>query len=204
MNIPIVTSEVINGVNKYLHLTGVSWVQFKNLESAFSSIPGVRLIYLDGGLEIVILGSEHEYYKRTISLLLEAYMRSENIRFYSQGSATLGSQEINAQKEPDESYSFNAQKATPDLVIEVIVTSGGINTLEVYQRIGIPEVWLWEDGNLKVYELTGECQGYKRVQESNLLPNLDLNLLTKYITYYDQYDAVTEFLTAMGKGQFQS
>ncbi|MFM6153640.1 MAG: Uma2 family endonuclease, partial [Sphaerospermopsis kisseleviana] len=177
MNIPIVTSEVINGVNKYLHLTGVSWVQFKNLESAFSSIPGVRLIYLDGGLEIVILGSEHEYYQRTISLLLEAYMRSENIRFYSQGSATLGSQEINAQKEPDESYSFNAQKATPDLVIEVIVTSGGINTLEIYQRIGIPEVWLWEDGNLKVYDLTGECQGYKKVQKSNLLPNLDLNFL---------------------------
>ncbi len=204
MNIPIVTSEAINGVNRYLHLTGVSWVQFKNLESAFSSIPGVRLIYLDGGLEIVILGSEHEYYKRTISLLLEAYMRSENIRFYSQGSATLGSQEVNAQKEPDESYSFNAQKATPDLVIEVIVTSGGINTLEMYQRIGIPEVWLWEDGNLKVYELTGECQGYKKIQTSNLLPNLDLDLLRKYITYYDQYDAVTEFLAAMGKGQCQS
>lgn len=204
MNIPIVTSEAINGVNKYLHLTGVSWVQFKNLESAFSSIPGVRLIYLDGGLEIVILGSEHEYYKRTISLLLEAYMRSEKIRFYSQGSATLGSQEINAQKEPDESYSFNAQKATPDLVIEVIVTSGAINTLEIYQRIGIPEVWLWEDGNLKVYELTGECQGYKKVQTSNLVRNLDLDLLRKYITSYDQYDAVTEFLTAMGKGQCQS
>ena len=30
-----------------------------------------------------------------------------------------------------------------------------------------------------------------------LLPELDIALLTRYITYYDQYDAVTEFIKVL-------
>ncbi|MGC9527717.1 MAG: hypothetical protein ACP5D7_19460 [Limnospira sp.] len=76
-------------------------------------------------------------------------------------------------------------------MLEVIVTSGAIDALEIYRGIGIPEVWFWEDGLLKVYVLR---DSYHRVKRSDLLPDLDFNLLTKYICYHDQYDAVTEFL----------
>ncbi len=177
--------------NNNILLYGITWQQFKALEKTFNSIAGVRLIYLDGVLQIMILGTEHEYYKRTISLLLDAYLRHKNIRYYSGGSATLGNKEITGQKEPDESYHINNKKDIPDLIIEVIVTCGGINILEIYQRIGIPEVWFWEDGVLTIYSLQ---ESYQKVEKSVLLPDLDLNLLTKYITYHDQYDAVTEFL----------
>jgi Uma2 family endonuclease len=177
--------------NNCLRLSSITWEQFKSIEASFSSVGGVRLIYLDGILEIVILGREHEYYKSTISLLLEAYLRAKKIRFYRQGSATLGNRQIIGQKEPDESYNIGSQKAKPDLVIEVVVTSGGIDALEIYQRIGIPEVWFWEDGLLKVYGLQ---ETYQLLETSRLLPDLDLKLLTKYISYHDQYDAVTEFL----------
>ena len=139
--------------NRSLQLSSITWQQFKAIETSFDPIPGVRLIYLDGVLEIVILGRDHEYYKSTISLLLEAYLRAKKIRFYRQGSATLGDQEITGQKEPDESYSIGSQKERPDLVIEVVVSSGGIDTLEIYKRIGIQEVWFWEDGGLKIYGL---------------------------------------------------
>jgi Uma2 family endonuclease len=177
--------------NNCLRLSSITWEQFKSIEASFSSVGGVRLIYLDGILEIVILGREHEYYKSTISLLLEAYLRAKKIRFYRQGSATLGNRQIIGQKEPDESYNIGSQKAKPDLVIEVVVTSGGIDALEIYQRVGIPEVWFWEDGFLKVYGLQ---ETYQLLESSGLLPDLDLKLLTKYISYHDQYDAVTEFL----------
>jgi len=33
-----------------------------------------------------------------------------------------------------------------------------------------------------------------------LLPELDIALLVKYVTYFDQYDAVTEFLQALKEG----
>jgi hypothetical protein len=50
--------------------------------------------------------ADHEDYKSTISLLLEAYMRKTSVRFYTRGSATLGNKSLGGQKEPDESYNF--------------------------------------------------------------------------------------------------
>ncbi|WP_330202772.1 Uma2 family endonuclease [Cyanobacterium sp. Dongsha4] len=178
-----------------LFLHGITWNQLKNLESSFNDIAGVRLIYLDSILEIMILGTEHEYYKRTISLLLDAYLRAKNIRFYSGGSATLGTKEITGRKEPDESYNIHSKKEIPDLVIEIIITSGDINILEIYRRLAIPEVWFWQNKVLTVYTLKNNQ--YIKVNESNLLPDLNLESFTKYINYHDQYDAVNEFISEL-------
>jgi Uma2 family endonuclease len=175
-----------------LVLNWISWEKFEQIESTFQDIEGVRIIYLDGELEIVMSPSQaHEDAKSTIGILLEAYLRAKKIRFYRRGSATLGNKEITGRKEPDESYTINSKKNIPDLVIEVIITSGDINILEIYRRLGVSEVWFWEDGVLTIYSLQNS---YQKVETSVLLPDLDVQLLTKYITYHDQYDAVTEFL----------
>lgn len=76
--------------------------------------------------------------------------------------------------------------------MEITVTSGGINKLEVYKRLQIPEVWFWEDGLLSVYSL--EQNQYQKVAKSSLLPDLDLELLAQYSRMADQYDAVNEFM----------
>jgi Uma2 family endonuclease len=182
--------------NNHLVLTGITWEKFEQIETTFQDIAGVRFIYLDGDLEIIMnLGKEHEYYKRTISLLLEAYLREKGIRFYAKGSATLGSKNITGRKEPDESYTIHSKKDIPDLIIEVIFTSGSIDILEIYKRIGISEVWFWENGVLIIYGL--KDQQYNKVNQSQLLPELDLQLFTQYINYHDQYDAVKEFINCL-------
>ncbi len=38
---------------------------------------------------------------------------------------------------------------------------------------------------------------YERSDRSVLLPDLDIALLTRYITYYDQYDTVIEFINVL-------
>jgi Uma2 family endonuclease len=177
-----------------LTLPVVTWSQFESIESSFSGIGGVKFAYFDGILEIMAPSPDHEDYKSTIGLLLEVYMRKAGIRFYTRGSATLGSKALSTRKEPDESYNFGAKKPIPDLVIEVIITSGGIDLLQLYQRLGVPEVWLWQDGMLKVYHLDGS---YQAVAQSYFLPDLDLAILAKYINHYDQYDAVTEFVNEL-------
>ncbi len=179
--------------NNHLVLTGITWEKFEQIETTFTDIEEIRFIYLDGDLEIIMnLGQEHEYYKRTISLLLEAYFREKGIRFYAGGSATLGNKNITGRKEPDESYTLQSKKDIPDLIIEVIFTSGSIKILEIYKRIGIPEVWFWEDGLLKIYALKND--EYNQVNQSQLLPDLDIQVLIQYINYHDQYDGVTEFI----------
>ncbi|MEG4495641.1 Uma2 family endonuclease [Microcoleus sp. F10-C6] len=177
-----------------LTLRGVSWSQFESLEAAFESVGGIKFAYLDGILEIMTVSPEHEESKSTIGLLLEAYLREKGIRFYVKGGQTLGSKELGARKEPDESYNLQTKKAIPDLAIEVVFTSGGIDKLQLYKRLGIPEVWFWEDGVLSIYYLREE---YEKVDRSELLPELDIALLVRYVTYFDQYDAVTEFIKAL-------
>jgi Uma2 family endonuclease len=121
-------------------------------------------------------------------------MREKGIRFYVKGWPSLGSKELGARKEPDESYNLQTKKAIPDLAIAVIFTSGGIDQLQLYKRLGIPEVWFWEDGVLSIYYLR---EDYEQVDRSEFLPELDIALLVRYVTYFDQYDAVTEFIKAL-------
>jgi Uma2 family endonuclease len=175
-------------------IQGVSWLQFESIEAAFSDVEGVRFVYLDGVLEIMTLSSEHEDVKSTIGLLLEAYMRHFGFRFYKRGSATLGNKELGGRKETDESYNIDVKKTIPDLVVEVVLTSGNINILDLYLRLGIPEVWYWEDGLLNVYCLVKEKQMYENFKSSQFFPELSLSIFAKYITYYDQYEAITEFI----------
>jgi len=180
--------------DSFLTLIGVSWSQFESLEAAFESVGSIKFAYLDGILEIMTISPEYEDTKSTIGILLEAYLREKGIRSYRRGGPTLGSEELGARKEPDESYNLLSKKAIPDLAIEVIFTSGGIDKLQLYKRLGIPEVWFWEDGVLSIYYLREE---YEKIDRSELLPELDIALLVRYVTYFDQYDAVTEFIKAL-------
>ncbi|NJO73515.1 MAG: Uma2 family endonuclease [Leptolyngbyaceae cyanobacterium RM1_406_9] len=178
----------------YMVIPAIAWEQFEAIATAFQDIPGVKLSYLDRCVEIMTTGDEHEDLKKTIAILLEAYMRAKGIRFYGRGAPTLGSREQGVRREPDESYNIGTKKGIPDFLIEVVITSGGLDKLESYKRIGIPEVWFWIDNELLVYQL--QDRQYQPATHSQFLPDLDLVLLTQYISFEDQYDAVTEFLAA--------
>jgi Uma2 family endonuclease len=181
----------------YVLLHNVSWEQLEQLDISLAET-GARLTYLDGILEIMSpLSDDHEDSKKTLAMLLETYMRIKNIRFYGRGSATLGKSENKTRCEPDESYNLVTKKPIPDLILEITVTSGGINKLEVYKRLGVPEVWYWEDGLISVYVLLSD--EYQKVTKSALLPNLDLELIARYSRMADQYDAVSEYCQAIAE-----
>ncbi|MBD2441225.1 Uma2 family endonuclease [Nostoc sp. FACHB-110] len=181
----------------YVLLYNVSWEQLEQLDVALAGT-SARLTYLDGIIEIMSpLSEDHEDNKKTLAMLLEVYMRAKNIRFYGRGSATIGKQEDKTRREPDESYNLGTKKSIPDLILEITVTSGGINKLEIYQRLRVPEVWFWEDGLLSVYCLQGDS--YIKVSKSTLLPDLNLDILAKCALMADQYDAVTEYSQIIAK-----
>ena len=180
---------------KVIH--NISWEQLEEIDRSLEDFPGLKLIYLDGTLEIMPISQEHEDTKATMRVLLEAYLRAKGIRFYSRGGPTLGRKEEGARNEPDECFNIGTRKPYPDLVFEVTVTSGGIDRLEGYRRMEVAEVWFWEDGMLSIHHLRES--GYELVAQPELLETFPLSLFTRYITYHDQYDAVTEFLEAIGQ-----
>ena len=176
-------------------LSNLTWETLEKLDGDLAGT-GAQLTYLDGCLEIMApLSDAHEEPKNTLGQLLEIYMRVKNIRFYGRGSTTIGTKELGARKEPDESYCLGTRKPVPDLAIEVIVTSGGIDTLEIYRRVGVSEVWFWQDGVISVYCL--RSTGYDLVSKSELLPELDLRSLEFYSRMADQYDAVNDFMRSL-------
>lgn len=82
--------------------------------------------------------------------------------------------------EPDESWCLNEDKEFPDIVLEIALTSGGIDKLEVYQRFAIAEVWVWRKDALEVWKLRRDASSYEGpVRKSRLLPGLDFRMVTR-------------------------
>ncbi|MEO0456828.1 MAG: Uma2 family endonuclease [Cyanobacteria bacterium P01_A01_bin.114] len=104
------------------------------------------------------------------------------------GSTTLRKQGKRAGAEPGESYCIGSDKTIPDLAIEVIVTSGSIDRLELYRRLGVQEVWFWQCDRMTLHALREktpvqfvDTAGYEQIFQSSLLPGLDIDLLTRCI-----------------------
>jgi Uma2 family endonuclease len=70
-------------------------------------------------------------------------------------------------------------KPRPDLAIEVVWTSGGINKLEIYRRLGVPEVWSWINGRVDVFVLANDA--YVQVDTSPSVPNFPFHLIDELI-----------------------
>lgn len=178
---------------KSIALKGISWTQFKTVESGLTDFRAARLTYLQGVLEIMSpISDDHETVKSTLGSLLEAYMRERAIRYYRRGGFTLQAEGY-ASGTPDESYSIGDRRQYPDIVIEVIITSGSISRTDLYLPLKIPEVWFWEAGKLRLFQL--KETGYEEALVSQFFPSLAISLLEKYINQPDQYDAIQSFIS---------
>ncbi|MFK0732963.1 MAG: Uma2 family endonuclease [Gloeotrichia echinulata GP01] len=180
--------------------SGISWEIYEALLAKLEDNSHYRVIYLDGVLEIVSPSLRHEKFKKRLGALLETYLDENGFQYTPMGSTTLRNRLKKAGAEPDECYCIGEEKDIPDLVIEVIVTSGSINKLETYRRLGIAEVWFWESNRLKIYHLREEIPsvfketyGYAEIEGSELLPELNISLLEECTLISDHTTAKREF-----------
>ena len=172
-----------------------TWEQFEAIESLMADSPGLRITYLDGWIEFMTVGEEHESFKKALAILLEAYFFELGIEFFPVGSATRRDRARDVSFEPDESYYIGSRKEHPDLAVEVTITSGSTNKLAKYLRLRIAEVWFWENNRLAVYRLRED--DYEQVSRSEFLPELDLALLVRCVLMPSRIEARTEFLNGV-------
>jgi Uma2 family endonuclease len=189
----------IQQVDQQIVLFGVSWQQYENLLATLGDFPGLRMTYLEGGLEILMPSSEHEMLKKVIARLLERYAEELDIPLHGYGSTTFRKEAKARGLEPDECYCIGELKDIPDLAIEVVLTSGGLDKLDVYKGLEIPEVLLWQNNQLALYDLRGDSR--KVVSRSKFFPELDLALLTQYVKPTEQPQAIKRFLLALRQAQ---
>ena len=158
--------------------SGISWDDYLAFDKELGDDrPGPRLYYLDGELEIMTTSNEHERIKKWIAEFLSDYFMETGIDGIPRGQATLRRLE-EAGAEPDESWCIGEEKEFPDLVLEIALTSGGINKLEVYRRFKVSEVWIWRRNKMEIFTLASSG-AYEATRQSRFLPDLDIALIEK-------------------------
>ncbi len=188
------TATILKETEPLILVDGLTWREFKAVEQLLDR-PGVRLSFLAGVLEIRKMpGKKHETIKERIGALLEAYMEFIGLDFTPTGSMTLDQVGL-VKREADKSYELGQDKERPDLAIEVVFSSGGIDKLEAYKLLQISEVWFWQNGDLSLYVL--RSNKYLEVSQSSVLPALDITLLTRCINTTSHTQALREFRQAL-------
>ncbi len=178
-------------------LNGVAWSHYEAQLALRGDGSVPRVSYLEGAMELMSPSQDHERIKSYIGCLVEAYALERGIDFSPYGGWTLKSAPREAGAEPDECYIIGPEqrKDVPDLVIEVVWTSGGLDKLEIYRRLGISEVWFWEAGHVQIHCLRSEA--YQRVRRSRLFPHLDVELLVTFLDLPTASQAIRGFREAL-------
>ena len=177
---------------------GVEWRVYSALRELIDS-PGIRMTYLKGALEIMSPSRRHEHEKKTIARLIEVFALERDVPLRGYGSTTFKREARERGLEPDECYCVGHELGdAPDIALEIVVTSGGIDKLAVYRGLGVKEVWIFQDGRFRLHTLDGER--YRPIERSELLPGLDFAALAELVATPDQHAAVKAFRDRLRTG----
>jgi Uma2 family endonuclease len=141
----------------------------------------------------------HEKLKEWLGILVDDYLYENDLEAFPHGQATMKRlQEAGA--EPDKSWCLSEDKEFPDLVLEIALTSGGIDKLAIYRRFAVPEVWFWRKGALEVWTLRRGGAAYDGpAKKSRLLPGLDPEQLRRCLAMSSWREARRAFRESLRK-----
>lgn len=173
-------------------LYNIGWQQFENLLKDLGDKRAARIAYDRGTLEIMTPLPEHEYYKEVIGIAVQDIAEELELDYESLGSTTWKRESRLAGVEPDNCFYFQNEAAIrgklefdlnqdppPDLVLEIDLTSKSLNRFPIYARLAVPEIWCYDSGELKIYQLqNGE---YQEAQTSLVFPNLAVQEIPRLI-----------------------
>ena len=180
VTIPIRAIELTPGSMISIH--NLSWQDFEQLLAELGEQRNTRIAYYRGTLKIMSPLALHERPHRIIGDIVKAILDAQERDWEDFGSTTLKQPEI-AGVEPDTClYIQNASCVRgctdmdlavyppPDLAIESDVTSK--TTLDAYESLRVPEVWIYRNHRLKIYIL--QNGDYTESSASHIFPNLPI------------------------------
>lgn len=135
---------------------------------------------------------EHEGYKEIIGDLIKDLADKLELDYESFGSTTWKKEATLAGSEPDNCFYFENERAVrgrldidfaqdppPDLVLEIDITSKSLDRLPIYARLGVPEIWRYDLGILKIYQL--RAGQYQETDISLTFPSISVKGIPSFI-----------------------
>jgi Uma2 family endonuclease len=162
-------------------IPNVTWAEFENILLELGEKRATRIAYSHATLEIMAPLPEHEIPRDLISDVVKILLKAKKIPYQPFGSTTFKREGV-AGVEPDACfYIQNYQRMIgrrrlqpddppPDLAIECDVTSK--TTLDAYQAIGVPELWIYDNSKLTINLL--QDNQYIKSSTSPTFPDIDV------------------------------
>jgi Uma2 family endonuclease len=142
-------------------LTDVNWSTFETILQELGEKRISKIAYAQNQLEIRMPLPEHEFDKEIIGDMVKILLEELDIDRECYGSTTFKRQDMAAGIEPDNCFYIQNYRAMigkrrldltvdppPDLAIEVDVTSK--TQLSAYAALGVPELWQFAQGLLRI------------------------------------------------------
>lgn len=182
----------LSAINQKLILQGVSWEFYEQILEEYKDSNALHFAYDDGFLEVEVPLSKHEIPIGILSNLITTICVELDINFRNVGSTTFRKKAKTKGCEPDTAFYIQNETSvrglleidlqkdpSPDLVIEVDVTSPSLNKMPIYAALGVSEVWLYKGEKVIFYKLYGEF--YQETANSLALPMLDSKTATAFL-----------------------
>ena len=189
-------------------------VAWETYEALLRDLDGqhLRLTYDRGTLEIMSPGRHHARAQKFIARLVDSFTLELNIPLVGLSDTTWKSESLAKGLEADECYYVGNNAVwvaaldedaeirlpgdpPPDLAIEVDITSSSLDKEAIYASLGVPELWRWEDDQLRIRVLRPEGK-YERRNASISLPQLPLAVIEQFVrrrTPIDDTSVMREF-----------
>lgn len=175
-----------------LLLHDVSWSMFEAILEELGNHRGVRIAYDNGRLEIVAPLPEHEYFQEVISSTIGDLAEALNQNHESYGATTWLRQAEQVGLEADNCFYFQNearirgqltfdlnQDPPPDLALEIDSTRKSLARFPIYARLGVPEIWCYDQGKLSIYLL--QQDQYVEAEQGRAFPSLKIQELPQLI-----------------------
>ena len=173
-------------------LSNISWQTYRAMLSDLGNHRATRLAYNQKTLTLKMPSKLHEIINRLLARIVKTLTEELNLEVVDMGSTTLEREDLEKAAEPDTAfYIQNADKLEgldppipanlpPDLVIEVDITSPSTQRLEIYQALGVREVWRYtKRKGLAIYLL--EAGVYIKSNNSITFPQVSVMQLNKFL-----------------------
>ena len=173
-------------------LDNVSWQEFETVLEELGENRNSRIAYDRGKLEIMTPLPEHEVNKVYLSNFVEILLEELDIEFCPLGSTTFKNKLMLKVIEPDSCFYIQNEALVrgknrldltvdppPDLALEVDITNR--SHPEIYQSLGVPELWRYERGKLQILLLVDGK--YSESESSANFPSFSLlEVIPQYLT----------------------
>jgi Uma2 family endonuclease len=178
-------------------LRDVSWEFYGRLLREIGD-QRVFVTYDHGSLELMSPSWKHERFAELFGSLIRLIAAELKVPLIGGGSTTFRSQASGVGLEPDRCFYIQHVAAVtgkqeldlaidppPDLVVEIEISRRMLDRLDLYARLGVPEVWRCDGRRLEVLLLTSDgyqtsiqSAAFPRIPIDQVIPILDQSWLT--------------------------